>query len=89
MDKKSHQLKRALLQLCFVHREKHGRQEYKPNQLAIFGLPEGVGKEVIEVVIASHLDMEEEDDFDLQVSGQSGIITFVKDYSIEGIHVND
>lgn len=81
MDKVSHKFKKAVLHLRFVH---GGEHKYKPNQLAIHGLPESVEKDVIEVAIAGCLDMEEDDDFVLHVSGQSAIITFSKDYSTEG-----
>ena len=85
MDKERHIFKKTRLQLRFFKWEKHNTREYKPKQLAISGLPKSVEKDVIEVVIADRLDMDEEDDFVIQVSGQSAIITFVDDHSTEGI----
>ena len=84
MDKENHKFKKAILQLCFVHQEKNDVQEYKLNQLAIHDLPEGMKKDVVVVVIENRLEKEEEDDFDVEISGQSAIITFTKDYSIDG-----
>ena len=85
MEKDGHMFKKAALQLKFVCREKEDKQRYKLNQLAIHGLPEGVEADVLEVIIGDRLDMEEGDDFGVQVSDdQTAIITFVKDYSAEG-----
>lgn len=86
MDKESHELMKTTLQLHFIHQEKNV-QGYKPNQLAIHGLPEGVGKDVVVVVIEDRLDMEEEDDFHVEISSQSAIITFANDHSIDGKRV--
>ena len=85
MEKDSHTFKKAALQLKFVCREEEEKQRYKLNQLAIHGLPEGVEGEVLEVIIGDRLELEEGDDFSLEVSGdQTAVITFPKDYSVEG-----
>ena len=85
---KSHKLVKAPLQLQFARQEKKKVEEFKRNQLAVHGLPEGVKKTFYEVVIAGCLEMEEEDDFELEVFDSSAIITFTKDYSTEGMYIH-
>ena len=80
---RSHKFKRADLEVQFVKQEEQKAEVFKKNQLSISGLPEGTTKDVYEVAIAGCLDMEEEDDFELEVSGQSALLTFTEDYPIE------
>lgn len=84
MSKDSHTFKRAILQLQFVHQIEPKAEEFKMNQLAVHGLPDGVEKEVYEVAIAGCLDMEEDEDFVLQITGSSAVITFTKSFPREG-----
>ena len=84
---KRHKLKKAPLQLQFARQEKGIVENFKRNQLAVRGLPEGVTKDFYEVVIGGCLNMDEEDDFELEVYDSSAIITFTKDYSTEGMYV--
>ena len=84
---KRHKLKRALLQLQFARQEKGKVENFKRNQLSVHGLPEGVTKDFYEVVIGGCLNMDEEDDFELEVSDSSAIITFTEDYSTEGMYI--
>ena len=83
MVSKSHRFKKADLEVQFVQQEEQKTEIFKKNQLSISGLPEGTTKEVYEVAIAGCLDMEEEDDFELEVSGQSALLTFTEDYPIK------
>ena len=84
---KRHKLKRAPLQLQIARQEKEKVENFKHNQLAVHGLPDGITKDFYEVVIGGCLEMEEEDDFELEVYDSSAIITFTKDYSTEGMYV--
>ena len=79
--------KRTPLQLQFARQEKEKVKNFKRNQLAVHGLPEGVTKDFYEVVIGGCLNMDEEDDFELEVSDSSAIITFTEDYSTEGMYI--
>ena len=81
---KSHTFKKAALQLQYVRQLKQ-KEEFKMNQLAIHGIPDGVKKDVYEVTIAGCLGMDEDEDFELQISGSSAVITFAKSYSDEGM----
>ena len=83
---KRHKLKRAPLQLQFARQEKEKVENFKRNQLAVHGLPEGVTKTYYEGIIAGCLEMEE-DDFELEVFDSSAVITFAKDYSTEGTYI--
>ena len=83
---KSHTFKSASLRLQYVYRVKQ-KEDFIMNQLAVRNLPDGVEKEVYEVTIAGCLDMEEEEDFHLQLfDDSSAIITFAKSYAMEGNH---
>ena len=82
MSKKSHTFKKALLQLQFVYQKK---QEFKMNHLTVHGLPDGVEKEVYEVIIGGCLDMEEDEDFVLQITGSFAVITFTESFPHEGM----
>lgn len=85
MSRESHTFKKGILQLEFVRQVKQkAEEEFKMNQLAIHGLPDGVDKEIYEVVIAGCLDMDEEDDFELQINRSSAVITFTKPFTHEG-----
>ena len=79
-------LKKATLQLQFARQEKVEIENFKRNQLAVHGLPEGVTKDICEIIIGGCLHMEE-DDFKLEVYDSSAIITFTKDCSTEGMCV--
>ena len=85
MSKESHTFKKALLQLQFVHQVKQKAEEFKMNQLAVRGLPDRVEKEAYEVIIAGCLDMDEDEDFVLQITGSSAIITFTESFPYEGM----
>ena len=85
ISKGSHTFKKASLQLQFVHQIEQKAEEFKMNQLAVHGLPAGVEKEVYEVTIAGCLDMEEDDDFVLQITGSSAVITFKESFQHEGM----
>ena len=80
---KIHKFKKAILEVQFVKQKEQRAEVFKKNQLSITGLPEGTTKEVYEVAIAGCLNMEEEDDFELEVSDQSALLTFTEDYPIE------
>lgn len=84
---RGHTFKKATLQLQFVRQVKQ-EAEFQLNQLTIHGLPDGVEKDIYEVIIAGCLDMEEDDDFKMQISGSSAVITFAKDYSAEGTYMH-
>ena len=85
MSKESHTFKRAILQLQFVHQVKQKAAEFEMNQLAVHGLPDGVEKEVYEVIIGGCLNMEEDEDFVLQITGSSAVITFTESFPYEGM----
>ena len=87
MSKDSHTFKKAPLQLQFVHQIEPKAEEFKMNQLAIHGLPDGVEKEVYEVTIGGCLNMEEDDDFVLQITDSSAVITFTESFPHEGMCV--
>ena len=74
-------------ELQFARQEKGIVENFKRNQLAVHGLPEGVTKDFYEVVIGGCLNMDEGDDFELDVSDSSAVITFAKDYSTEGTYI--
>ena len=82
---KRQKLKKAPLQLQFARQEKVEIENFKRNQLAVHGLPEGETKDFYEVVIGSCLHIKE--DFELEVYDSSAIITFTKDCSTEGMCV--
>ena len=82
---KKHKLKP--LQLQFARQEKENVENFKQNQLAVHGLPDGITKDLYEVVIGGCLEMDKEDDFELEVYDSSAIITFTQDYSTEGMYV--
>ena len=86
MDKQNHRLKKTTLELRFVYPEEKIKQCYKLNQLAIHGLPKGIERDVLEFTIGERLNMEE-DDFSLQVSEETTIIIFVKDYTTTGMYI--
>ena len=84
MSKESHTFKKAILQLQFVYQIQQKAEKFKMNQLAVHGLPDGVEKEVYEVTIGGCLDMEEDEDFVLQITGSSAVITFKESFPHEG-----
>ena len=58
------------------------------NQLVVNGLPDGIEKDVYELIIADILKMDEDEDFELVIDNKStAIITFAKCYSAEGIYI--
>ena len=83
MSQSTHTLKKASLSLKFVLQKK---EKYLKNQLIIHGLPDGVEKGVVELIVADCLQMEEDDDFQLVINADSSsaVITFTQDCSAKG-----
>ena len=82
---RSHQYKKIPLKLQYVHQVKQ-KEQFQMNQLVICGLPDGTKKDVYELKIAGYLDMDEEEDFQLEIKESSAVITFAKSFSAEGYY---
>ena len=86
MSTTPHIFKKASLSLKYAQHVKQ-KGDYRMDQLVIRGLPDGVEKEIYEVIIADCLNMEEDDNFKLAIGADSSaVITFAKCYPAEGIY---
>lgn len=80
---RSHKIRKIPLDLQYVRKVKQ-KEQFQMNQLIVRGLPDGMTKDVYVYKIVDHLDMDEDDDFQLEVKESTAVITFAKSYSAKG-----